>query len=100
MNGGPREVVRGLVLVLFAALAAVVLYGLRHPGDAMAASLDNVVSPFWWLVGAVCRLVDPTRACGFLFLVGRVLLTVGLAALVACPRASSDCTAKALPMRS
>jgi hypothetical protein len=103
LNGGRRDFALGRVLALLSALASVALYGfrfgvgnnefhavivykiaygLRYPGDAMAASLDNFVSPFWWLVGAVCRLVDPAAACAFFFVVGRFLFTVGLAALV------------------
>jgi hypothetical protein len=93
----------GLPLSLASALAAVALYGfrfgvnnnefhavilykiafgLRFPGDAMAASLDNFLSPFWWLLGRICRWTDPVRVCAIFFVVGRLLFTIGLSMVI------------------
>lgn len=56
--------------------------GLTFAGDAMAATLDQYASVFWWLLGYLSKLIPPIPLfCGF-FILSRFGLNMGLGLIV------------------
>jgi len=62
---------------------AVIIYkickGVPYSGDAMAATLDNFVSPFWLVAGQLSRILPSYEVIFFFFILSRILLIAGLA---------------------
>ena len=57
--------------------------GIRFPGDAMAASMGNFPSPFWYVVAQCSKIVPAPIVFQIFYLVAWVLLNVGVSSMIA-----------------
>lgn len=56
--------------------------GVTFNGDALAATMKNYASPFWLVVGVICRVFPQEKVFFLIFLIGRVLLNICLAVAI------------------
>ena len=57
--------------------------GIRFPGDAMAASMGNYFSPFWYVVAQCSKIVPAPIVFLTFYILGWVLLNVGVSSVIA-----------------
>jgi len=53
--------------------------GLNFSGDAMAESLKNFISPFWWVIGYLSQIIPPYAVFLLFFILSRFILNIGIA---------------------